>query len=85
MINFSISNIKRKSNPNISEWMKNMGYTDYHQLESYYTERLLNIAKELSKKVIVWQGIWQEFFYEKDFYYEEKILHVKICLVYTKK
>ena len=33
-----------------------MGYTDYHQLESYYTERLLNIAKELSKKVIVWQG-----------------------------
>ena len=51
-----------------------MGYTDYHQLESYYTERLLNIAKELSKKVIVWQGNLNFFLSSGTFSIDKKSL-----------
>ena len=46
-----------KSNPNISEWMRKMNFTEYNQLEAYYSERLLKIAKELNKKVTVWQDV----------------------------
>jgi hypothetical protein len=34
-----------------------MNLTDFHQLEAYYSTRLLQIANRLGKKVIVWQGI----------------------------
>lgn len=46
-----------KSNPQISEWMNKMNFTDYHHLQAYYSSKLLKIAKELNKKVTVWQGI----------------------------
>lgn len=45
-----------KSNPEIKEWMKSMNFSDYHELESFYSKRVLNIAKELKKKAVVWQG-----------------------------
>jgi hexosaminidase len=47
-----------KSNPQITEWMKQKNLTDYHQLESYYSERLLNIVKKLNKKATVWQDVY---------------------------
>lgn len=47
-----------KSNPNISEWMSKMNFTEYNQLEAYYTNRLLNITKSLNKKVTVWQDVY---------------------------
>jgi hexosaminidase len=47
-----------KSNPNISEWMKTMNYTSYHELEAYYSKRLLQITKDLGKKVTVWQDVF---------------------------
>lgn len=46
-----------KSNPNISEWMKKNNMTEFHQLEAYYSSKILNIAKEINKKATVWQGI----------------------------
>lgn len=45
-----------KSNPDIRAWMQSMNYTDYHELESYYSKKVLNIVKDLKKKAIVWQG-----------------------------
>lgn len=45
-----------KSNPNISEWMQKMNYTNYNQLEAYYSSRVLQIAKDLGKNTVVWQG-----------------------------
>ncbi len=41
---------------NISEWMKTMKYTNYSQLEAFYSAKLLGIAFDLNKKVTVWQG-----------------------------
>jgi hypothetical protein len=35
-----------------------MNFTEYHQLEAYYTNRLLKIAKDLNKKVTVWQDVY---------------------------
>ncbi len=40
-----------KSNPNISQWMQERNMTEYHELEAYYTNRLLNITRGLGKKV----------------------------------
>jgi hypothetical protein len=48
--------INRKSNPNITEWMSKMNFKEYNQLEAYYSTKLLSIAKNLDKKVTVWQG-----------------------------
>ena len=36
--------------------MAQMNFTEYHQLEAFYSEKVLNIAKDLNKKSIVWQG-----------------------------
>ncbi|RNA39192.1 beta-hexosaminidase subunit beta [Brachionus plicatilis] len=47
-----------KSNPNISEWMAERNMTDYHQLEAYYSSKILQIAKDLNKKVTVWQDVY---------------------------
>lgn len=47
-----------KSNPQITEWMKNQNMTSYHSLEAYYSGKVLNIAKGLGKKVTVWQDVW---------------------------
>jgi hexosaminidase len=47
-----------KSNPNITDWMASKNYTSYHQLEAYYSNRLLEIAKVLNKKVTVWQDVF---------------------------
>jgi hypothetical protein len=38
--------------------MKIMNFTEYHQLEAYYSKRLLQIAKDLNKKVTVWQDVY---------------------------
>lgn len=45
-----------KSNPNIIKWMRNMNFTDYHQLEGYYSKNVLDMVKDLNKKAVVWQG-----------------------------
>lgn len=68
-----------KSNPNITEWMEKMNFSQYHELgmifflfilvksflthfllkkipEAYYSKKILDIAKEINKKVTVWQG-----------------------------
>jgi hypothetical protein len=37
--------------------MTKMNYSNYNQLEAYYTNRLLNITRSLEKKVTVWQGL----------------------------
>lgn len=34
-----------------------MSFTEYHELEAYYSKRVLNITKSLDKKATVWQGI----------------------------
>jgi len=47
-----------KSNPNISEWMKKMNFTDYHHLQAYYSSKLLKLAKTQNKKVTVWQDVY---------------------------
>jgi hypothetical protein len=36
-----------------------MNFSEYHQLESYYTNKLLNITKDLKLKATVWQGIFK--------------------------
>jgi hexosaminidase len=46
-----------KSNPNISDWMKKMNMYEYHELEAYYSKKILEIANELNYKTTVWQGI----------------------------
>ena len=38
--------------------MTKMNFTEYNQLEAYYTNRLLNITKSLNKKVTVWQDVY---------------------------
>jgi hexosaminidase len=47
-----------KSNPNITQWMLENGFTKYNQLEAYYSAKLLGIAKKLNKKVTVWQDVY---------------------------
>lgn len=47
-----------KSNPNISEWMSKMNMSDYHELEAYYSSNVLKIARDLNKKVTVWQDVY---------------------------
>jgi hexosaminidase len=47
-----------KSNPDIQTWMTKMNFTSYHQLEAYYSSKVLNIAKGLKKKSIVWQDVY---------------------------
>ena len=34
-----------------------MNFTQYNQLQAYYSEKILQIAKELNKKATVWQGL----------------------------
>ena len=36
--------------------MEKMNFSHYHQLEAYYSKRVLQIAQDLKKKVTVWQG-----------------------------
>lgn len=45
-----------RSNPNITEWMIANNMSQYNQLEAYYSSKVLNILKDLKKKVTVWQG-----------------------------
>lgn len=44
-----------KSNPNISEWMKEMNFKQYSELEAFYSSNILQIAHDLKKKVTIWQ------------------------------
>jgi hypothetical protein len=39
-----------------------MNFTQYNQLQSYYSEKILKIAKELNKKATVWQGFIVYYF-----------------------
>ncbi|XP_006824994.1 beta-hexosaminidase subunit beta-like [Saccoglossus kowalevskii] len=48
-----------KSNPDITAFMKKMGYgDDYSKLESYYIQRLLDIMKSLKAGYLVWQEVF---------------------------
>ena len=47
-----------KSNPQIADWMNARNMTEYNQLELYYSEKLLDIVKKLSKKATVWQDVY---------------------------
>ncbi|RXM30506.1 Beta-hexosaminidase subunit alpha [Acipenser ruthenus] len=48
-----------KSNPDIQEFMKKMGFgTDYRKLESFYIENLVKIVTALNKNSLVWQEVF---------------------------
>jgi len=47
-----------RSNPDIIEWMRKMNFSEYHQLEAYYSNRILEITKNLGKKSMVWQDVY---------------------------
>nr|XP_037285327.1 beta-hexosaminidase subunit alpha-like isoform X2 [Rhipicephalus microplus] len=48
-----------KSNPNISDFMENIGITgDYDKLEEYYIRRLLKIVQGARKSYMVWQEVF---------------------------
>ncbi|KAK6188319.1 hypothetical protein SNE40_004517 [Patella caerulea] len=46
-----------ESNPEIKEFMKQMNYTAL-QLEQYYFQKVLNIVRDLYRKNIVWQDVY---------------------------
>lgn len=35
-----------------------MNFTEYNQLEAYYTNKLLGITKKLGKRATVWQDVY---------------------------
>lgn len=47
-----------KSNPNIQAFMKEKGFTDYKQLESFYIQTLLDIVSDYDKGYVVWQEVF---------------------------
>lgn len=47
-----------ETNPNISQWMRDNGLTEIHQVEEYYMSRVLTLTRELGYKSIVWQDVW---------------------------
>ena len=50
--------LTRKSNPQITEWMENMNFSnDYSHLQAYYSSKLLKTVDKLEKKAIVWEGM----------------------------
>ena len=50
---FCVNN--RESNPNISDWMIQQGFTSYSEVEEYFCERLIAIAKKHNMKYIIWE------------------------------
>jgi hypothetical protein len=36
--------------------MKEMNFTQYSELEAFYSSNILQIAQDLEKKVTIWQG-----------------------------
>jgi len=45
-----------KSNPNMTEWMAQNGYTTYSEVEQYYSRRLIDIVQTFSNtKYVIWQ------------------------------
>lgn len=47
-----------KSNPHITNFMKNNNIKTYEALENYYIQRLIEIVEKLDKKMIVWQEVF---------------------------
>jgi hypothetical protein len=37
--------------------MKQMNFTEYKDLQAYYSSKVVKIVKDLNKKSTVWQGI----------------------------
>lgn len=49
-----------KSNPQITEWMENMNFSnDYSHLQAYYSSKLLKTVDKLDKKAIVWEDVYE--------------------------
>ncbi|XP_044521728.1 beta-hexosaminidase subunit alpha isoform X3 [Gracilinanus agilis] len=47
-----------QSNPDIQAFMKEKGFQNYEQLESFYIQKLLNIVSSYRKGYIVWQEVF---------------------------
>ena len=45
----------RKSNPNITQWMRENGMATYKDVEAYYIKRLMEIVAKYNAKCIIWQ------------------------------
>ncbi|KAK2153374.1 hypothetical protein LSH36_299g02006 [Paralvinella palmiformis] len=43
------------SNPNISSWMEDMGFTELNQVEQYYVERIIEIVARKGSYYIIWE------------------------------
>ncbi|KAK3088217.1 hypothetical protein FSP39_016262 [Pinctada imbricata] len=44
-----------QSSPNVTEFMEKNNMTEYSELEEYYTNRVLNVAKEVNYSYVIWQ------------------------------
>ena len=46
----------RMSNPNMTQWMNDSGFTNYHEVEQYYARRVIDIVESLpDTSYIIWQ------------------------------
>ena len=57
---FHFNLLFRLSNPNISEWMRNMNISDAVGIHTYYANRILDIMSDIKSTPIVWQDVWDE-------------------------
>ena len=47
-----------ESNPNISQWMSDNGYTTIKEVEQYYMSKVLTSTNKIGYKSTVWQDVW---------------------------
>ena len=49
------------SNPNMTDWMAQMGFTEYYEVEQYYDTRLIDIVRQKGASLIIWQDPLDNF------------------------